>query len=149
MSTTETGPWLADKLHAFADQLAAEMRGECQMDPPVAAALDREAVSELVRAALAPGWQDDGHLAEMAAGAIWPLLEHAQEAAAGSHEGVRLWMLDCGELVAKHRARAQAADAKLAELRSVLLEGGQDDGIVRRRALGIIGSEGEAGNGDV
>lgn len=26
-------PWLADKLHGFADQLAAEMRGECQMDP--------------------------------------------------------------------------------------------------------------------
>lgn len=25
-------PWLAEKLHAFADQLAAEMRGECQME---------------------------------------------------------------------------------------------------------------------
>ena len=128
---------------------AGEEEAPSVSSPPVAAALDREAVSELVRAALAPGWQDDGHLAEMAAGAIWPLLENAQSAAAGSHEGVRLWMLDCGELVAKHRARAQAADAKLAELRSVLLEGGQEHGIVRRRALGIIGSEGEAGNGDV
>ena len=43
-------------------------------------------------------------------------LEHAQAAAAGSHEGVRLWMLDCGELVAKHRERADAAEAKLAEI---------------------------------
>lgn len=25
-------PWLAGKLHAFADQLAAEMRGECQLE---------------------------------------------------------------------------------------------------------------------
>ena len=43
-------------------------------------------------------------------------LEHAQAAAAGSHEGVRLWMLDCRELVAKHRERADAAEAKLAEI---------------------------------
>lgn len=39
-------------------------------------------------------------------------LEHAASAAAGSHEGIRLWMLDCGELVAKHRARAAAAEAE-------------------------------------
>ena len=43
-------------------------------------------------------------------------LEHAMSAAAGSHEGIRLWMQDCGELVAKHRARAEAAEAKLAEI---------------------------------
>jgi hypothetical protein len=40
-------PWLADKLHAFADQLAAEMRGECQMDAP-AAVFDREAAGRIV-----------------------------------------------------------------------------------------------------
>jgi hypothetical protein len=44
-------------------------------------------------------------------------LEHAESAAAGSYEGMRLWMLDCGELVAEHRERAEAAEGKLAELR--------------------------------
>ena len=37
--------------------------------------------------------------------------------------------------------RAGAAEAKLARLRSVLLEGGQDAATVRRRALAIIGGE--------
>ena len=37
-------------------------------------------------------------------------LEHAKAAAAGSHEGIRLWMLDCGELVANQRARADVAE---------------------------------------
>jgi hypothetical protein len=36
-------------------------------------------------------------------------------------------------------ARAEAAEATLAALRDVLLEGGQDDASVRRRALAIIG----------
>ena len=40
-------------------------------------------------------------------------LEHAQSAATGSHEGIRLWMLDCGELMREHHARAVAAEAKL------------------------------------
>ena len=44
-------------------------------------------------------------------------LEHAKAALAGDHEGIRLWMLDCGELVAKHRARAEAAEARLAAVR--------------------------------
>lgn len=70
-------------------------------------------------------------------------LEHAEAALTGGNEGIRLWMLDCGELVAKHRARAEAAEAKLAEVRSVLLEGGQDHATARRRALAIIGSEEE------
>ena len=43
-------------------------------------------------------------------------LEHAKAAAAGSHEGIRLWMLDCGELVAKQRARADAAEKDTALL---------------------------------
>jgi hypothetical protein len=57
-------------------------------------------------------------------------LQHAMDALAGDNEGVRLWMLDCGNLVQKHRehaveasarlgeerARADAAEAKLAEL---------------------------------
>lgn len=44
-------------------------------------------------------------------------LKHTMAALAEDNEGVRLWMLDCGELVAKHRARADAAEAELAELR--------------------------------
>ena len=47
---------------------------------------------------------------------LYAALEHAVSAAAGSHEGVRLWMLDCGELVAKHRARADAAEETLEAL---------------------------------
>ena len=47
-------------------------------------------------------------------------LEHAKAALAGSNEGVRLWMLDCGELTAKHRERARAAEAKLAELENAI-----------------------------
>jgi hypothetical protein len=42
-------------------------------------------------------------------------LEHARAALARDNEGIRLWMLDCGELVAKHRARADAAEAELAQ----------------------------------
>jgi hypothetical protein len=72
--------------------------------------------------------------------ALKAALEHAQAALAGDHEGIRLWMLDCGELVAKHRARAEAAEAKLADVRAVLLEGGQDHRTVRRRALAVIGT---------
>jgi hypothetical protein len=41
-------------------------------------------------------------------------------------------------------ARAEAAKAKLAEVRGVLLEGGQPDGTARRRALAVIGTEEEA-----
>ena len=40
-------------------------------------------------------------------------LEHAKAALARDNEGIRLWMLDCGELVAKHRARADAAERKI------------------------------------
>ena len=43
-------------------------------------------------------------------------LKHAMAALAEDDEGVRLWMLDCGELVAKHRARADASEAQLARL---------------------------------
>ena len=34
------------------------------------------------------------------------VLRRAMAALAEDSEGIRLWMLDCGELVAKHRARA-------------------------------------------
>ena len=40
------------------------------------------------------------------------VLKHAMSALAEENEGVRLWMLDCGELVAKHRARADAAEVR-------------------------------------
>jgi len=45
-------------------------------------------------------------------------LTHAMAALADDNEGVRLWMLDCGMLVAKHRARAEAAEARLATIAS-------------------------------
>ena len=44
------------------------------------------------------------------------ILEHAMAALADDNEGVRLWMLDCGDLVAKYRARAEVAEAKLARI---------------------------------
>ena len=48
----------------------------------------------------------------------------------------------CDAQVERLQARARAAEATLAALRTVLLEGGQDAGTVRRRALAvIIGSE--------
>lgn len=43
-------------------------------------------------------------------------LEHARSALAGDNEGVRLWMLDCAALTAKHRARADEAEGKLADI---------------------------------
>lgn len=45
--------------------------------------------------------------------AVTPVVEHAARAAAGSHEGIRLWMLDCGSLVQKHREHAVEASARL------------------------------------
>lgn len=46
------------------------------------------------------------------------------------------------------RERAEAAEAKLAGIRAVLLEGGQDHGTVRRRAIGLIGTEEKGGGPD-
>lgn len=107
----------------------AQQRTGASGPSPVAAAFDREAVREIVWAALAPGWSDDDYLAGLITGALWPLLEHAQEALSGN-EGVRLWMLDCGELVAKHRARADAAEAKLVEVSAFWLCTDEDGGII-------------------
>jgi hypothetical protein len=111
---------------------------------PVAAALDRESLRELIMAAAG---RDDGPwtAGERIVDAVWPLLEHAQYALS-DNEGVRLWMLDCGELVAKHRARAEAAAAELTGLRS-LLEGGPAGAAARRRALAIIGAERDSDHG--
>ena len=41
------------------------------------------------------------------------------------------------------RERAERAEARLAGVRAVLLEGGQDAGTVRRRALAVIGGQGQ------
>jgi hypothetical protein len=54
------------------------------------------------------GWRERAGAAETA-------LEHAKAALAGDNEGIRLWMLDCGELVDRARVRAEAAERKLAE----------------------------------
>ena len=113
-------------------------------EPVAAIVASREALREAISAAIDDAWWSEGPKpSERVMGIVWPVLEHAQEAAAGSHEGVRLWMLDCGELAAKHRARAEAAEGKLASLRTVLLEGGQGAATARRRALAIIGTEEE------
>lgn len=111
--------------------------------PSAAAAFDREAVSELIRLAITRGWHSDGHLAELIAGAVWPLLEHAQAALSGS-EGVRLWMLDCGNLVQKHRERAGAAEAKLAAIETLIITAA--DPVRTEDIRAVLGSE-EAGRG--
>jgi hypothetical protein len=54
---------------------------------------------------------------------------------------------DLADALGRSAARLFAAEDKLAELRSVLLEGGQDDTTARRRALAIIGSEEESADG--
>ncbi len=136
-----------------ADALAREGSGAVPV-PPVAAAFDREALRERVWDSLARGWQDDAHLSGLVADAIWPLLEHAQSALT-DNEGVRLWMIDCGELVAKHRERAVAAEGKLAAIAALIREKcsyavtqSTSDAIVRvADILAITGSEEETGNG--
>lgn len=50
----------------------------------------------------------------------------------------------CDTSIAGFRARAETAEATLARVRAVLLEGGQDAESVRRRALAITGSAGRA-----
>jgi len=89
---------------------------------PLGAAFDPAAVRGLIAAALDPG-SPAGAVTDAVMAVIWPLLEHAQDAAAGSHEGIRLWMIDCGELVAKHRARAGAAERKLAGIDRLVRDG--------------------------
>ena len=49
-------------------------------------------------------------------------LEHAEAALMGDNEGCRLWFLDCAELTAKHRARADAAEARWDALKDYLTE---------------------------
>ena len=89
---------------------------------------------------------------ERLADALWPLLDHAQQALS-SNEGVRLWMLDCGELVAKHRERAVAAEATLAKVAAYCqVRAAKSNRTLPRTVhvadiLAIIGSEEEAGNG--
>ena len=74
---------------------------------------------EMAEAAAAPE-RERAERAEAERDQVAIQLQHAKAAAAGSHEGIRLWMLDCGELVAKHRARAEAAESTAAEIREVI-----------------------------
>lgn len=118
---------------------------------PVAVALDCEGLREIVKSVIADFTMRPGlALRDRITDAIWPLLEHAQQAAAGSHEGVRLWMLDCGELVAKHRARAEAAEGKLTAIealcrdaRASAPESVRTPSVAVVRVLAIIGETGE------
>ena len=116
---------------------------------PVAAVLDRDAVREIVRMAIGKGWNTDDHpAAERVTEAVWPLLEHAQ-AALNDNEGVRLWMLDCGELVAKHRERAEAAEGKLDEIYEYCRTYRGDEGMTLAcdDILAITGTEGDRRDG--
>jgi len=79
-------------------------------------ALERQMAADAI--ALSREHADRADAAVARAEAAEAQLEHAKAALADDNEGVRLWMLDCGELVAKHRARAVAAEAKLAEVRA-------------------------------
>jgi hypothetical protein len=74
----------------------------------------------------------------------WPLLEHAQDAAAGSHEGVRLWMLDCGALTARHRERAERAEGKLLECMEQATACRERAEAVEARCAALEGAAGEA-----
>ena len=73
----------------------------------------------------------------------------AAEARLGELENALSWetsCLSCARVLDSAYAetcRREQAEARLAEVRAVLLEGGQDAGTVRRRALAIIGGEGE------
>jgi len=102
---------------------------------PVVAAFDREAVREIVRSTLGHTVHPDLHcaVAERVTEVFWPLLEHAQDAAAGSHEGIRLWMLDCGELVTKHRDRAEAAESALERITAERDELASEAAVLRSR----------------
>jgi len=83
----------------------------------VAAALDRS-IDRCARCKVCDA-QVDAAMAALGAefDRMHSALEHAQSAAAGSHEGIRLWMLDCGELVQKHREHAVEASALLTGMR--------------------------------
>jgi hypothetical protein len=86
------------------------------------------------------GWRERAGAAETA-------LEHAKAALAGDNEGIRLWMLDCAELVDRARVRAGAAEAKLAEIWTYCRERPELAGAgfpqMAADILAIIGSEGE------
>ena len=67
----------------------------------------------------------------------------------GDYENAITWNTSCTSCArTMDRAydetmRAEAAEAKVAALRTILLEGGQDNATVRRRALAITGSDKE------
>jgi hypothetical protein len=108
--------------------------------PP--AAFDRETLREIARMAIGRSWNydplgcDDHPAAERVTEAVWPLLEHAQDAAAGRHEGIRLWMLDCGQLTQRHRERAAELRRSLDSVAALLP--------VIRHALEFTEEHGEA-----
>lgn len=47
-------------------------------------------------------------------------IAHLSAALAGDNEGARLWMLDCGRLVSKHRDHATEVSLKLGEAREIV-----------------------------
>ena len=136
-----------DAIFAEVTALRSALRDAAEAGPVVAAALDCESLRELIMAAVMR--KDGPSPGERIADALWPLLEHAQSALS-DNEGIRLWMLDCGELVAKHRARAEAAEAKLATLavhnRGHLELAGSCCPHLAQENLAVIGSEEESGN---
>lgn len=55
-------------------------------------------------------------------------LEHAKAALAGDNEGIRLWMIDCGHLVEKHRDHAAEVSVKLGKIRELAASWTEADG---------------------
>ena len=74
----------------------------------------RERLTDALGAAWGPACVD------RAVEAVAPVLQHAEDAARGSHEGIRLWMIDCSRIAAKHRERADAAEQTVSEMTDCL-----------------------------
>ena len=100
-------------------------------------------------------WEDHPgqHAACDAAIAGLRVRAEAAEARLLELEGAITWNTSCTSCARvldsayAETVRREAAEAKLAALRTVLLEGGQDDATVRRRALAITGTEEGQDNG--
>ena len=108
---------------------------------------DREALREAISAAIDDGWWGGPKPSERVMEIIWPMLADRADGSTVRlcptclHDGVLERTL---ERAGAAEERAEAAEGKLASLRTVLLEGGQGAATARRRALAVIGSEEES-----
>ena len=125
-------PWLADWLRAFAGQLA-EMRGECQTGIPLAAALDPDALGEILhRARQAGGARRDRPMVpvdwaerdERLKAVDVEMAQAVADAVSAAYENAISWDTSClacaGTLDGAYAetVRREAAEAKLDTLRT-------------------------------